>query len=84
MINPLYILAFILLLLASNCFFLIYGLRLGKAMQKDVPTTPLTEPVKEAVGVLKKIGKRTVRLVSDMKELKALKKGEKEETSVFD
>jgi hypothetical protein len=84
MINPLYILALILLLLISHALMLNWGIRLGKAMQKDIPPVPLAEPVKEAAEVLKKIGKRTVRLVSNIKELKAVKKGEKEETSIFD
>jgi hypothetical protein len=55
MINPLYILAFILLLLASNCFFLIYGLRLGKAMQKDIPESQAAPVTKAAKGVFRLI-----------------------------
>jgi phosphoenolpyruvate synthase/pyruvate phosphate dikinase len=43
------------------------------------------EPVmKKASGIVKKIGKRTIRLVTDAKELKALKKVQKAEPNPYD
>lgn len=82
--NTLIFLLFAIILFADTILMLSWGIRIGKALQKDIPPVPLAEPVEKAVGIVKKIGKRTVRLVSDIKELKALKKGEKEEVNVFD
>jgi len=48
MINLLLILAIALILLISTYTALIYGIRLGKAMQKDIPPVPI-EPVVSAV-----------------------------------
>jgi hypothetical protein len=70
---------FAIILFANTLLMLSWGIRIGKALQKDIPPVPLAEPVQKATEIVKKIGKRTVRLVSDIKELKALKKGEKEE-----
>ncbi|MEN6313242.1 MAG: hypothetical protein ABFD25_03220 [Clostridiaceae bacterium] len=44
MINLLYIILFLL----SNYIAIVYGIRLGKAMQKDIPPVPI-EPVTNAV-----------------------------------
>ena len=48
MINLFLILAIALILLISNYIALIYGIRLGKAMQKDIPPVPI-EPAVKAV-----------------------------------
>jgi len=84
MINLYLIITLAIILPFVTFLSLNYGIRLGKAMQKDIPSVPLAEPAKKVSGIVKKIGNRTVRLVSDIKELKALKKGVKEETSVYD
>jgi len=48
MINLLLIITIALILLISTYTALIYGIRLGKAMQKDIPPVPV-EPVANAV-----------------------------------
>ena len=80
----LYFILYVLILFLSSCLMLNWGIRIGKALQMDIPSVPLAEPVQKAAGIVKKIGNRTVRLVSNIKELKALKKGVKEETSIYD
>lgn len=84
MINLYLIITLAIILPFVTFLSLNYGIRIGKSMQKDIPPVPLAEPVQKAAGIVKKIGKRTIRLVSDIKELKALKKGEKEEPNIFD
>ena len=84
MINLYLIITLAIILPFVTFLSLNYGIRIGKSMQKDIPPVPLAEPVEKAVGIVKKIGNRTVRLVSNIKELKALRKGEKEETSIYD
>lgn len=83
MIN-LYFLSFAILLLISNYLSFGYGVRIGKAMQKDIPPVPLAEPAKEVARVIRKAGKRVFKLVPNINELKALKKVEKEEINIFD
>jgi hypothetical protein len=78
MTNP-YDTIILILILPYTCLILNWGIRIGKALQKDIPPVPLAEPVQKATEIVKKIGKRTVRLVSDIKELKSLKKVEKDE-----
>ena len=48
MINLLFTLTIALVLILSNYTALIYGIRLGKAMQKDIPPVPI-EPAVKAV-----------------------------------
>lgn len=82
MIN-LYLIIALAFYLVSIFLSLNYGIRIGKAMQKEIPPVPLAEPAGKVAGIVKKIGKRTVRLVNNIQELKATKK-EKQETNVFD
>jgi hypothetical protein len=76
----------IIIFLISNYLSFGYGLRVGKAMQKDIPPVPLAEPVKQTVRAITKLSKKTVKLVRDVSELKAVKrqKKEHEEHSMFD
>jgi hypothetical protein len=48
MINLFLILGITLILILSNYTALIYGIRLGKAMQRDIPPSPI-QPAVEAV-----------------------------------
>ena len=48
MINLFLIISIALVLILSNYIALIYGMRLGKAMQKDIPPVPI-EPAVKAV-----------------------------------
>jgi len=48
MINLLFILTIALVIIISNYIAIIYGIRLGKAMQKDIPPVPI-EPAVKAV-----------------------------------
>lgn len=86
MINTYISLSLAFALLLSNYLSFGYGLRLGKALQKDIPPVPLAVPAEKTVKAIAKLGKRTVRLVKDISELKAVKrkKREAEETSIFD
>jgi beta-lactam-binding protein with PASTA domain len=54
MINLFLIIGIALLIIITNYIALIYGMRLGKAMQKDIPPVPV-EPVANAA---KKVYKR--------------------------
>jgi hypothetical protein len=77
MINLFLILGNALILLISTYTALIYGIRLGKTMQKDIPPVPI-EPVKKAI-------KRTFSLVKDLKRVYMQKtEPKKEEGSMFD
>jgi hypothetical protein len=78
MINLLTALAITLAFLLSNYLALGYGLRIGKALQKDIPPAPLVEPVKRAVTV----GVKLAKTVKGKKYLQ--KKAEKEEVGIFD
>jgi hypothetical protein len=80
------ILSITIIFLISNYLSFGYGLRLGKAMQKDIPPVPLAEPVKQTAKAITKLGKKTVKLVRDVSELKAVKRQKKdlEEHSMFD
>jgi hypothetical protein len=75
-----------IIFLISNYLSFGYGLRLGKALQKDIPPVPLAEPVKQTAKAITKLGKKTVKLVRDVSELKAVKRSKKEpeEHSMFD
>lgn len=84
MINLFLIICIALLLLLSNYTAFGYGVRIGKAMQKDIPPVPLAEPTKEVARVIRKAGKRVFKLVPNINELKALKKVDKEEINIFD
>lgn len=84
MINLFLIIGIALLLLLSNYLSFGYGVRIGKAMQKDIPPVPLAEPAKEVARIIRKAGKRVFRLVPNINELKALKKVDKEEINIFD
>jgi len=46
MINLFLIIGITLILILSNYTALIYGIRLGKAMQKDIPPSPIIPVVK--------------------------------------
>ena len=48
MINLLFTLTIAVVIIISNYIALIYGMRLGKAMQKDIPPVPI-EPAVKAV-----------------------------------
>ena len=77
MINLFLILGNALILLISTYTALIYGIRLGKAMQKDIPPVPI-EPVKKAF-------KRTFSLIKDLRRAYIQKmESKKEEGSMFD
>jgi hypothetical protein len=54
MINLFIIISIALILLISNYTALIYGIRIGKAMQNDIPPVPI-EPVKKAVKSVHKL-----------------------------
>jgi len=94
MINLYFIAAICLILLIifliSNYTALTYGVRLGKAMRKDVPPAPTVEPIKKAA---KKVNEGTKNLkikllkhLSDVKNGKFRKKVdvEEEEMGMFD
>lgn len=72
--------AIVAILILSNCLMLNWGIRIGKALQKDIPPVPLAEPVEKAAGIVKKIGKRTVKLINSISELKVVKKAQDKET----
>jgi hypothetical protein len=55
MINVWFALAIALTVIITNYIALIYGIRLGKAMQKDVPESPAAPVSKAAKGVFKLI-----------------------------
>jgi hypothetical protein len=77
MINLFLILGNALIILISTYTALIYGIRIGKAMQKDIPPVPI-EPVKKAV-------KRTFSLIKDLRRAYIQKtESKKEEGSMFD
>jgi hypothetical protein len=77
MINLLLILGIALILLISTYIALIYGIRLGKAMQKDIPPVPI-EPVKETV-------KKAYKVIKDKtKKSYIQKKAPKQEESFWD
>ena len=44
----------IVLMLITHSIVLNYGLRLGKAMQKDIPPAPLAETVRKVYKMVKK------------------------------
>lgn len=67
------------ILILSNCLMLNWGIRIGKALQKEPPPLPLEESIKQTAGIVKKIGKRTVRLINSIPELKAVKGKQREE-----
>lgn len=77
MINLYLILAIAILLLISNYIAFIYGVRIGKAMQKDIPHVPI-EPVKNAA-------KSAYKLIKDWPKKSYLqKKAPKEEENFWD
>lgn len=77
MINLFLIIGIALIILISNYTALIYGIRLGKTMQKDIPPVPI-EPV---TNVMKKVAK----LIKDTSEKTYIqKKPKKEEESFWD
>lgn len=61
--------------LATNYIALIYGLKLGKSMQKDIPEQPF-KPVVNAVA-------KGFKLIREKKSY-IKKKEKKEEVSIFD
>ncbi len=77
-----------LLFLISNYLAFGYGVRIGKAMQKEMPPAPLVEPTKKAARGLTEMarrgGKRMFKLVRNIGEAKAFKKAPKKEESVWD
>lgn len=74
----LFILLMILILLLSNYTALIYGLRLGKAMQKDIPPAPIVTTVKKAALV-------SYKLIKNWPKKSYLqKKAKKEEDNFWD
>lgn len=81
--NNLYIItvtAFALIVfLISNYVSFGYGVRIGKAMQKDIPPAPLVEPVK-------KVTKHAIKLVRDFKGKSFLvkKPAEREKETIWD
>lgn len=54
MINILITIVISAAFLLTNYIAFGYGLRVGKAMQKDIPETPLVETVKKAYKMVKK------------------------------
>jgi hypothetical protein len=76
-------LLFAIILFADTVLMLNWGIRIGKALQKEPPPVPLAKPAEKAVETVRKAGKRVVGLVKDAKELKAVKK-EREERGMFD
>jgi hypothetical protein len=80
------LISIIIIFLISNYLSFGYGMRVGKAMQKDIPPVPLAEPIKQTAKAISKLGKKTVKLVRDVNELKAVKRSKKEpeEHSMFD
>jgi beta-lactam-binding protein with PASTA domain len=61
----------LLFFIFSNYISLIYGIRLGKAMQKDIPKVPV-EPVVQAA----KKAKKAVKLIKDWPKKSYLQKKE--------
>jgi integrase len=80
MINTNVIIVILILLIP---LMLNWGIRIGKALQKDIPPVPLAEPVQKVTEGAKRAGKRMVKLIKDMGELKALKKVEKKYIGPF-
>jgi hypothetical protein len=77
MINTFLAVAVYLVLIATHLLFLVYGLRLGKAMQKDIPPIPVVETVK-------KVYKR-VKMPAEPKEPKVKPTPDKNEpTGLYD
>lgn len=62
----------ILLTVINTYISLIYGVRLGKAMQKDIPRLPI-EPVKEAA-------KKAFKLIKDRPKKSYLQKRDRRES----
>lgn len=83
MTNALTFMLFAIILFANTILMLSWGIRIGKSLQKETPSVPLEEPAEQVAGIVKKIGKRTVRLVGEIKELKAVKGNKREETDVW-
>jgi len=78
MFNILAIISVAVVMLISNYIAFGYGMRIGKAMQKEIPEAPLVEPVK-------KTGKKLLSLAIDLKKKSYIqKKAVKEEFSIFD
>ena len=77
MINLFLLLGIAIILAASTYTALIYGIRLGKAMQKDIPTLPF-EPVTNTVKKVYRAVKSKVH--KRYKERKEYKK----ETNIWD
>lgn len=73
MINLVLILMVAVILIASNYTAFGYGLKIGKAMQEEIPEPPTTE-----------IAKKTVKLVKGMNKSYIQKKEPKEEIGMFD
>ena len=77
MINLFLIIGIALILLISNYTAIIYGIRIGKAMQKDIPPVPI-EPVVNAV-------KNGYKLIKDKASKSYLqKKAPKQEENFWD
>jgi hypothetical protein len=77
MINLILILTIALILLTSNYAALHYGIQLGKAMQKDIPPSPVQNASK---GI-----KRTFATIRDTKKSYMQKKQpDKEESGPYD
>lgn len=77
MINVLIFLILAIALLVNTIIMLQWGIRIGKAMQKDVPENPM-QPVVNAV-------KKGFKLVRDREKKSYLqKKGDKKEFNIWD
>lgn len=78
MINLITIIATVIILLISNYTAFGYGVRIGKAMQKEIPDPPLVEPAR-------KFGKKLLKLAKpDKIKSYYMKKEDKEEIGMFD
>jgi hypothetical protein len=78
MINLYTTLGIAILLIITNYLAFGYGIRIGKAMQKDIPLAPLVEPVKKAA-------RGAFKLAKNIKNKSYVqKKADKEEFGIFD
>jgi hypothetical protein len=88
MINIYLIFASVVVILIYTVLILSYGIRIGRAMQKDIPPVPLAVPVEKVTqkvaDVARKGGKKVFRLITNIKEAKAFHKEEKKSGSVWD
>lgn len=78
MIDLFLILGIALMLIITNYIALIYGIHIGKAMQKDIPPVPIVTTLKKAALVSYKLIKNWP------KKVYLQKKARKEENNIWD